>query len=95
MPDPGGCREQVDKGASLPAIGACRGLYDLSQSRRNPQAAALDSNPACTEPQECAMNVSLKPFDFAQAVARAGLTRKKRPSGREWKIPTEAFSNRL
>jgi flagellar hook-basal body complex protein FliE len=78
-PDPGGCGKQPVKGASVRTIAAIPTAYDLSQSRWNPQAVVRDPIPACHEPQEFAMNVTLKPFDFAQAVARAGLTRDGQP----------------
>jgi flagellar hook-basal body complex protein FliE len=61
---PAECSKQPDKGAPVPAIAARCGGYDLPIREFVPQHA---------------MNVTLKPFDFAQAVARAGLATNGQP----------------
>ena len=41
------------------------------------------------------MNVTLKPFDFAQAVARAGLNTNGQPLGRANEVPSAGFQQAL
>ena len=41
------------------------------------------------------MNVTLKPFDFAQAVARAGLNTNGQPLGRATEVPSAGFQQAL
>jgi len=60
------CPEQPGKGASVRASPAAGLHYD---GRHGTHGVAT----------EIAMNVTLKPFDFAQAVARAGLTPTGQP----------------
>ena len=62
------CREQPGKGASVRASLPSVADYDAGQGTKS-----------VTVPEIRFMNVSLKPFDFAQAVARAGLTPTGQP----------------
>jgi flagellar hook-basal body complex protein FliE len=68
--------EKVQESASVPTISADSDAYDsfLSARLSDPPVKPRHSTGA-----RLSMNVTLKPFDFAQAVARAGLTTDGQP----------------
>jgi flagellar hook-basal body complex protein FliE len=64
------CREQAAKGASVRTFAMATNGYD---------SYIADGSRPSPVPLDIPMNVTLKPFDFAQAVARAGLNTNGQP----------------
>jgi flagellar hook-basal body complex protein FliE len=75
----GACREQPAKAAPVRTIAAGAGAYDSL----TPDGGSKT------------MNVTLKPFDFAQAVARAGLANNGQPLARNNAVQGAGFQQAL
>jgi flagellar hook-basal body complex protein FliE len=86
-----GCSEQPAKAAPVRAIAAPSARYDsaIPHGRGPPVVAARRLR------ESAAMNVTLKPFDFAQAVARAGLGTDGQPLVRNKGVEGPGFQQVL